>query len=178
VRRHPNARIVLAGPCTDATYGEKLRNQICELGLNEHVLLAGGLPPADPRLIGLFQLARTVLLPSISETFGLIIIEAWAAGTPTISSRTSGGTSLIKTGHNGWLFDLNNPAEFHEAVDASLSRPELRARLANAGRVMVRAEYDQSAIARQVKNLYDELISERAERRTAKTWNRSRTCAT
>jgi glycosyltransferase involved in cell wall biosynthesis len=178
LRRHPNALIVLAGPCTDAAYGERIRKQISESAMNGHVLLAGGLPPADPRLIGLFQLARAVLLPSISETFGLIIIEAWAAGTPTISSRTSGGTSVIKSGQNGWLFDLHNPAEFHEAVDAAMSRPDLRARLADAGRDMVRAEYDQSAIAGQVKKLYDELLVEGTNRRAAKTWNRARTCAT
>jgi glycosyltransferase involved in cell wall biosynthesis len=164
VRRHPKAVIVFAGPCTDAAYGEKIRQQISDSGLNDHVLLTGGLPPADPRLIGLFQLARAVVLPSISETFGLVIIEAWAAGTPTISSRTSGGTSLIKPGQNGWLFDLEDSAGFHRAVDEAISRPELHAKCAEAGRQLVLAEYDQSAVAGQVKKLYEELIAYNGQR--------------
>jgi glycosyltransferase involved in cell wall biosynthesis len=157
-QRHPNATIVLAGPCTDQAYGEKVRRQISHLGLDSHVLLTGGIPPADPRLIGLFQLARAVVLPSISETFGLVIVEAWAAGTPTISSRTSGATSMIKAGENGWLFDLANPAEFHEAVEQAILQSDLRARVAGSGRKLVLRDYDQSAVGARVKKLYEELI--------------------
>jgi len=105
-RRHPNAILVLAGACTDQPYGEKTDRRIRELGLEKRVLLTGGLPPSDPRLIGLVQEARALLLPSLSETFGLVILEAWAAGTMVLSSRTSGASALIEHGQNGWLFDL------------------------------------------------------------------------
>ncbi len=80
-QRHPHALLVLAGACTDETYGGSLRARIRELGLENRVLLTGGLPPGNARLVGLFQEARAVLLPSVSETFGLVILEAWAAGT-------------------------------------------------------------------------------------------------
>src|SRR5437762_2988778 len=79
--------------------------------------------PNDPRLIGLMQEARVLLLPSLSETFGLVILEAWTAGTMVLSSRTSGASALIEHGRNGWLFDLEKPEMFHEALERTLAEP-------------------------------------------------------
>jgi alpha-maltose-1-phosphate synthase len=157
-RNHPDALLVLVGPCTDEAYGQSLARQIRELGLSHRVLSTGGLPPGDPRLIGLFQEARAVLLPSISETFGLVLLEAWAAGTTVISSRTSGASALIRDGENGWLFDLSEPSAFHRAIKETLSNPALCARLAESGRQLVNREYGSNSVAGKVRQRYLELI--------------------
>ena len=159
LQRHPRALLVLAGPCTDQEYGAALERRIAELGLGAQIFLPGKLPPGDPRLVGLMQEARVVLLPSISETFGLVILEAWAAGTPAISSRTSGGQGLIEHGHNSWLFDLDRPAGFHEAIDVVLTNRTARERAIAAARERV-VDYDTRAIAGRVKELYAELTEE------------------
>ncbi len=158
LRVHPNALLVLAGACTNEAYGQSLEHQIRELGISDRVLLTGGLPQGDPRLIGLIQESRAVLLPSISETFGLVLLEAWAAGTTVISSRTSGASALIRNGENGWLFDLSDPRGFHQAVSQILLNPVLRARQAESGRQLVASEYDVMSVAGRVKQLYNELI--------------------
>ena len=160
-QRQPNALLVLAGACTDEVYGRQLESRIDELGLRQHVLLTGKLPPADPRLVGLMQLARLAILQSISETFGLVILEAWAAGTPAISSRTSGASALIEHGKTGWLFDLDRPQGFHEAVDAVLANPASLAAVTGAARERVTAEYDAQVLAARIKNLYASLKEER-----------------
>ncbi|MDB6028118.1 MAG: hypothetical protein JWM68_4341 [Verrucomicrobiales bacterium] len=161
VAKFPNTVLVLAGSCTDAAYGDQLNRTICELGIERQILLTGGLPPGDPRLIGLFQMADAVLLPSISETFGLVILEAWAAGTAVISSRTSGALEMVEVGKNGWLFDLDNPAGFHSAVDEALSNQGLATRFAAAGQALVKEKFDTNVLAAQVKKLYEELIKEK-----------------
>jgi len=158
LRNHPAALLVLAGACTHEAYGQSLKQQIHELGLDGHVLLTGGLPPGDPQLIGLLQESRALLLPSISETFGLVLLEAWAAGTTVISSRTSGASALIREGENGRLFDLSEPRSFHQAVGETLRNPALRERLAESGRELVKREYDAASVASRVKQLYSELI--------------------
>lgn len=160
IRRHPRALLVLAGPCTDEAYGQALQLKITELGLGQHVLLTGKIPPADPRLVGLMQEARVALLPSISETFGLVILEAWAAGTPAVSSRTSGASGLIEDGRTGWLFDLDRPAPFHAAVDAALADTATRRHVVAAARERVLAEYDSRVIAGRVQQLYETLKEE------------------
>jgi glycosyltransferase involved in cell wall biosynthesis len=158
ILRHPRLLLVLAGAPTDQGYAEALARRIHVLGLEERVLFTGGLPPGDPRLLGLIQEARAVVLPSVSESFGLVILEAWAAGTPVISTRTSGAGSLIVDGDTGLLFDLARPAEFHAGVDALWSAPGLAARLAHRGRERVAADFDPQALAHAMKRLYESLI--------------------
>ncbi len=160
-RRHPRALLVLAGPCTDEVYGAFLHSRITELGLRDRVFLTGGLPPEDARLIGLLQAASVVLLPSVSETFGLVILEAWAAGAAVIASRTSGASALIHPSQNGWLFDLGNARAFHEAVGQALLQPATTAQFAAAGRELACAEYDTTALAGRMKRLYEQLIEEK-----------------
>jgi starch synthase len=160
LERHPRAILILAGACTNEQYGQQLQQEIARLGLGERVLVPGGFAPTDPRLIGLFQMAQAVIVPSISETFGLVILEAWAAGTTVIASRTSGALSLVRPGENGWLFDLKQPEQFHQAVDELLRRTDLGGQYAaNGGKLA--AQYDVSHLGCRVKELYEQLIEEK-----------------
>lgn len=161
LKKHPEAMLVLAGACTDKAYGVQLLQRIQKLGLETDVLLTGGLPPGDPRLLGLFQEAAMVLLPSISETFGLVILEAWAAGAAPVSSRTSGARSVIQNGENGFLFDLEKPATFHQAVDTLLGKTDLAKNFGSRGKAYVKTEFDSQVLARRMKSLYEELIAEK-----------------
>ncbi len=161
IRQHPTLLLVLAGAATDQGYAEALVRRISLLGLERNVLLTGGLPPCDPRLIGLLQEARTVVLPSTSETFGLVILEAWAAGTPVISSRTFGAESLIEHGETGLLFDLDRPEEFHSRVNELWSDSAMAIRLVAGGCKRVIADFDTQVLADRMKRLYESLIEEK-----------------
>lgn len=160
-QRHPQAILVLAGASTDEAYHTALNQKIHTLGLERRVLLTGGLPPSDPRLLGLFQEARAVILPSVSETFGLVILESWAAGTVPIASRTTGASALIRHEENGWLFHLEDPQTFHRAVDHLLRKPDAISPLAAAGSKLVSQQYDTVVLAARMKGLYERLIEEK-----------------
>lgn len=161
IQKHPQAMIVLAGACTDEAYGETMRKRIVELGLRDSVLLTGGLPPNDPRLIGLLQQAEVLVLPSRSETFGLVVLEAWVTGTTVLSTRTSGPSALIRHGQNGWLFDLDRPQTFHELLHEALSRSDAVRRVLRSGGDEVQTRYNLGALAARMKALYEELIEEK-----------------
>jgi glycosyltransferase involved in cell wall biosynthesis len=158
---HPHAVLVLAGACTDETYGEMIRQRIRALGLEQRVLLTGGLPPNDPRLIGLLQGAEVLLLPSKSETFGLVVLEAWATGTMVLSTRTSGARALVRDGQNGWLFDLDKPETFHQPLAQALSKSDAARRMLRRGGDEVNSQYNIGALAARMKGLYEELIEEK-----------------
>jgi glycosyltransferase involved in cell wall biosynthesis len=160
-QKHPRAMLVLAGACTDEQYGERIRQRIQALGLEDRVLLTGGLPPNDPRLIGLLQEAEVLLLPSKSETFGLVILEAWATGTMVLSTRTSGACTLVRDGQNGWLFDLDKPETFHEPLAQALSKSDAAQRMLRRGDHEVHTQYNLGALAARMKGLYEELIEEK-----------------
>jgi glycosyltransferase involved in cell wall biosynthesis len=161
IREHPKALLVLAGACTDMAYGSQILQRIHKLGIQNQVVMTGGLSPGDPRLIGLLQAAAAVVLPSISETFGLVILEAWSAGAVPIASGTSGARALIRHRKNGWLFDLAQPRTYHEAVNEALCDRKMVARLAQAGLELVRSEYDTDVLAGRMATLYQQLREER-----------------
>jgi glycosyltransferase involved in cell wall biosynthesis len=161
LRKHPDAVLVLAGSCTDELYGKALRKEVRRLGIEQKVLFTGGLPPGDARLIGLMQQASAVIVPSLSETFGLIILEAWGAGAPVISSRTSGAVSLVQDGENGHLFDLEDMYHFHRILDRTLEFPAHARELAENGHQLAAQEYDTLVLSRRMKSLYEDLIREK-----------------
>jgi glycosyltransferase involved in cell wall biosynthesis len=161
VRRHPGAVVVFAGSCTNVEYGRSIDQRISRGGLGDRVLRTGGLPSGDPRLTGLLQLARALVLPSTSETFGIVILEAWAAGTPVVSSRTSGAMTLIEDGKSGLLFELGRPATFHSAIASVLEQPSLALSLSEQGRSRASAEFDTEVCARRMRLLYEELAEEK-----------------
>jgi glycosyltransferase involved in cell wall biosynthesis len=173
-QRFPDTVLVMAGASTDDAYLATIKNKIQQLGLQDHIIMTGGLPPGDRRLVGLFQQAVALVLPSISEPFGLVILESWASGTPVISSRTSGASELIQHGENGWLFDLSDPTGFHHSLHEALSKPQATKRAGERGRERVRAEYDSVVVAGQVKRMYEELIEAKRGAQVAPTLREGR----
>ena len=160
-RKYPQTLLVLAGACTNEAYGDEMQKRIEESGLQNRVVLTGGLPPDDPRLIGLFQEAEALLLPSLSETFGLVILEAWATGTMVVSTRTSGAISLLRNGYNGLFFDLDTPETFHKALEQALAKSETARQLLSHGADEVSRKYNLNTLAGRMKRLYEELIEEK-----------------
>jgi len=156
--KFPKAVLAFAGAPTDSLYFEEIRQKVFSRGWGERVFFLGGIPPGDPALTGLMQQASVLLLPSLSETFGLVILEAWASGTTVVSSRTSGAKSMINHGENGWLFDLENPSGFVSATESALLRTDLARQYAAAGKARVKAEFDDRVLGGRVKKLYGELM--------------------
>ena len=153
----PHAILVLAGPCTDDAYLRSLEQRIDELGVRKNVLLTGGLPARDQRIVGLLQLSEILILPSISETFGIVLLEAWAAGTPVLTSRTSGSSQLVVHNQNGWLVDLEQKEQFQETLLSALSDPNMLTKVGEAGRETVRERYDTVKVTEKYMDLYNEL---------------------
>jgi len=169
-RRHPKAMLVLIGAGTTQHVVEELHREIERLGLQNDVLLTGGLASSSPELIGLIQQARVFALSSTAEPFGIVILEAWAAGTPVIASLTSGPLDLIDHGHTGLLFDLETPSTFHQAIDAVFNDATLHQHLREEARAHVLAEYDVPSIAARVAKVYEDLSSAaRSETKVSKT---------
>ncbi len=96
----------------------------------------GSLEPGD--LAGLYGAAGALVLPSLSEPWGLVVNEAMAAGLPAIVSERCGCVpELVRPGQSGWVFD---PLREDELVDAMLrmSGPETdRAALGDTARTLV-----------------------------------------
>ncbi|MCA9582012.1 MAG: glycosyltransferase family 4 protein [Myxococcales bacterium] len=154
---HPDTLLALVGPVTDRAHANKVETLIEQQGLRDTVVLAGALPPGDPRLLGLYQAAEVVLLPSLSETFGLVLLEAWAAGSAVMATRTSGAEQVLRDGENGYFFSIDDPESFHRALERTLGDRDATGAMIERGRQLAIHEYDTSAVAKRFKELYQSL---------------------
>ena len=108
--------LVVAGEATpgDQDFLLALEALTGQLGLGARVHFVGALD--REQLAGLLAAAAVVLLPSHSETFGLVALEAAASGTPAVGYRTSGLNDAILDGRSGMLLDSRKPEVWAAAV--------------------------------------------------------------
>lgn len=113
---HPRARLHLVGGAENAAYAESLKRQAAELGIESRVQFAGAVSQRE--LATYFAAARVMVLPSLSEGLGRVVVEAMLLGTPVIGSRVGGIPDMIIDGENGYLVEAGNEA----ALTAALRR--------------------------------------------------------
>jgi alpha-maltose-1-phosphate synthase len=123
------------------------------------------------QVIQFYSHATVFCCPSIYEPFGIINLEAMACGTPVVASKVGGIPEVVVDGVTGLLVPLEqqtespfeplDPRKFSADLAAAINRllrdPELRERMAGAGRERVEKEFSWPAIARQTSDLYARL---------------------
>jgi len=151
------ARAALA-PCTRLVLGgtgsalPALEMQSRAHGLEDRVDLPGRLSRAQvsEQLAG----ASVVVVPSRREAFGLVVLEAWHAGTPVVVTSRGGPAGLVTDGVDGLLADPEDAAALGNAVARVLTEPGLADQLAQAGlRKVERYGWDRVALA--YESVYD-----------------------
>lgn len=124
---HPSAQLVLAGAPSE--YEDELRVEVRRLGLEEAVIFCGYV--SQEQLEGLYSVATAFVFPSLSEGFGLPILEAMGRGLPVACSNVS--AMLEVAGDAALLFDPRDGDAVAGAMVRLIGDPALRKRLAAAG---------------------------------------------
>jgi 1,2-diacylglycerol 3-alpha-glucosyltransferase len=101
-----------------------IKRECCEMGLSEAVIFAG-LVKDRSRLSDFYDAADVFVFASVTETFGLVLLEAQACGTPVIAIGEGGVCDVVEDGHGGFLTRLD-VEQFTETVRRLLLDPELR----------------------------------------------------
>lgn len=102
--------------------------------------------------------AQCIVFPSLSESFGYIVLEAMAVGTPIIATRSGGPQEIIEDRIDGVLIPVKDPKSIASAVLEILQNPKLVEKLVLAGKEKVR-NYDNTIIAKQSVDLYEKAIN-------------------
>ncbi|MEU6175025.1 D-inositol-3-phosphate glycosyltransferase [Streptantibioticus parmotrematis] len=125
---------------------ERLQKLAARLGLCDVVRFQ---PPVEQdRLADWYRAASVLVMPSHSESFGLVAIEAQACGTPVVASAVGGLPVAVRDGVSGFLIDGHDPADYARVLRRFVERPQLVEELGTAAAHHARAfGWDASAAA-------------------------------
>jgi len=106
-----------------------------------------------------YALADVVAVPSHTEGSPNVVLEAMAAGVAVAATRVGGVPEIVTDGETGLLTDRGDPDGMAALLARLRTDPELRRRLAEAGRQLVTANHSVEGHRRALLNLYTELTS-------------------
>ena len=150
-------QLAIVGGPSGADTGEvaRLMELATTLGVADRVMLFPPQPQA--RLADFYAAADVVLVPSRSESFGLVALEAGASGTPVVASAVGGLRYVVRDGVTGWLVEGHDPADHAEAVLGVLRDPTRQAKVGEeAARLALHLTWEVTA--REVRAVYEELV--------------------
>ena len=126
--------LVIAGEVTpgETSFAESLRALAAELGVASDVRFVGALD--RDALADLFSAATVTLVPSFSETFGLVALESAAAGTPVLAFRTGGLAESVDDGVSGVLLGTRDPRYWASEIAVMIEDDARRAAMSITAR--------------------------------------------
>jgi len=143
----------------DDTLGyERYLEELCrKLSLDSCVRFLGGV--SHEAIIRLLSLADVLVLPSLSEGFGLVLIEAMSMEKPIVATRVGGIPHTIEDGRTGILVQKGNVLELANALILLLSDKKSASDMGRLGRSVVREKYSLDTFVRKVLDIYDEVLA-------------------
>ena len=152
--------VVVGGP--SGPHGEKSLRGLHDVadarGVRDRVHFVD--PQPHELLSSYYRAADVCLVPSRSESFGLVALEAAACGTPVVASAVGGLTTLVDHGSTGFLVEDPDPRAYAAAVRRVFEEPLAAERLSTASVLRAR-QYTWPAAARALVGLHDELAQSR-----------------
>ncbi len=148
-----DVHLAVAGP--DEGYGGELRSLIRQHGLESRVHVLGAVRGADKA--ALLEHAAALVLPSYSENFGNVVLEAMAAGCPPIVTPEVGAAEVVRRERSGWVVP-GSAEHLSRAIARLLNQPELRAEAVRLGLQAVEQRYTWPSIAVRLEDFYGGLL--------------------
>ncbi len=148
LRIHPEARVLIAGPGEAREFTKHLPDDVAAASEFLGVV-------SERDKVALLASADVYVAPNLGgESFGIILVEAMAAGAPVVASDLMAFTEVLDGGRTGVLFERGNPGALAHAILNLLASPEQRARLQAVGPRRAQ-RFDWSRVGREIVAVYD-----------------------
>ena len=154
-REIPNSRLIIAGPGIRLRH--KYEKRVMRNGLKDVVFIGYAAYRELPRY---YKTADIVCSPATGrESFGIVLLEAMASGTPVVASDIEGYNSVLTHGVEGILVPPKNAEKLAQALISLSTDESLRQQMGAKGRLKA-VEYDWEHLTQRVMNYYLEVLSE------------------
>ena len=147
-------QFVIVGAVTEKSYLNKLKEISIELNVSSHLTIVEGIPKGSPYLEALYNSCEIFILPSRHEPFGIVVLEAWKAKKPVITSEVGGLKRLVTNEEDGIFFDNKSEVSLANNLKKLLNNPELASHLGSSGYQKAISTYRWSSIAEEVLSFY------------------------
>lgn len=154
---HDAELVIVGGPSGRDGAGalDRLHGLAARLGVTDRVRFV---PPQPHRELAAFYRAADVcLVPSLSESFGLVALEAAACGTPVVAADVGGLRCIVEHGRTGFLVGSRSPVDYAVGVALLLSDADLASELGAAAHHRS-LQYAWSMTAARLRRLYADLL--------------------
>ena len=158
---HPHVRLVIVG---DGPIRDELRSLAENLALGTNAVFTGSVAHAE--IAPYYQAADMFVFSSLTDTQGIVVLEAIASGLPVVALRDEAFTLMVKDGRNGLLLPRNVSAARFGRTVAGLLEDTSRRRRFSAASTRVARQFSETEQARRLARLYQELVSQMQRRRT------------
>lgn len=146
---------IIVGPIFDKNYFDNLSSLLEIYGLNKKFLFTGWLP--DSQVVDLYFLADIFVFPSLVDTFGLVNLDAMAAGKPIIATSTGGVPEVVIDGETGIIVKPGDYLELSKALRKLVVDEPLRKYMGEKGKYLARYNYSWENICNKTLSLYRQL---------------------
>jgi glycosyltransferase involved in cell wall biosynthesis len=149
-----DAKIVFAG---DGWMRQQLEHRAWQMGVAHAARFTGAMEP-NGDIINLFKSSDVVCVPSRNEPFGIVILEAWAAGKPVVATRNGGPHELISHGYDGYLV-YDNPPSICWGVNQIFANFDHARWMGQNGRAKAAYCFSWDTAAARTEAVYREIIT-------------------
>jgi D-inositol-3-phosphate glycosyltransferase len=163
-RAHDDVRLLILGEDSregEESEKERLKALSLEARVRDRVDFLGSV--AHHELPYFYSAADVVVMPSYSESFGLVALEAQASGRPVVAADVSGLRSVVRDDVSGYLIDGHEPAAYAERIGRLLNDPEMARQMGARGRLLAQ-RFSWTRTADRLELLF-ERIADRAQMR-------------
>jgi D-inositol-3-phosphate glycosyltransferase len=157
-RQHDDVRLLILGEDShegEESEKERLKAIASEVGVRDRVDFVGSV--AHHELPYFYAAADVCVMPSYSESFGLVALEAQACGCPVVASGVSGLRSVVRDEVSGYLIDEHDPAAYAERIGRLLENSELAQQMGRRGRLLAQ-RFSWTRTADRLEDLFEQVV--------------------
>jgi glycosyltransferase involved in cell wall biosynthesis len=153
------ARFIIVG---EGSLRENLKRQVSEAGLEERFIFTGW----REDIAEILSILDILVLPSLNEAVGMVLIEAQALGIPVVATKVGGIPEVVKDGETGILVSPQDSQSLAQAINYLLADKQKRLTMGEAGKTWIRDKsFKAEDMIKEISQLYQGLIDAKKDKR-------------